>query len=204
MTSDKKISVRQERAFEVNGRWIDVNFDLRENELTLLLGPNGCGKTTLLTRLKLAPRLLGGRKATYMDQAPLRPLTDMNVEDALNVIAEEVAGAKDWRQLEVVEKLGILAFKDRPISALSGGENQKLKLALSLMKPFDLFIADEPMQNLDENARELFLATFEEMLRAGKTLFIVEHEPEKFSRFNPNAVRFSRSGERVEADDDRV
>src|SRR5690554_3043071 len=174
MTSDKKISVRQERAFEVNGRWIDVNFDLRENELTLLLGPNGCGKTTLLTRLKLAPRLLGGRKATYMDQAPLRPLTDMNVEDALNVIAEEVAGAKDWRQLEVVEKLGILAFKDRPISALSGGENQKLKLALSLMKPFDLFIADEPMQNLDENARELFLATFEEMLRAGKTLFIVE------------------------------
>ena len=174
------LSFEKEGAFSLNGKPLDLALSLQKESLNFLTGPNGIGKTSLLTFLKMNHELLLPFNPNFMDQASFRPLSDLRVEDALKVLEEELPSALSWKELPESELLGIESLANKKVSFLSGGENQKVKLILSMMKPFDLFLGDEPLQHLDEENRQLFLRVFDQMLRQGKTLLIVEHDLSKY------------------------
>lgn len=195
-----KLSSRE--AFYVNGLPVDLDFEAMSGKLNLILGPNGVGKTTFFTHLKINPELLQGRSAAFMDQKPFNPLADMKVEDALRVIFEELPGSRPWREVEEIKELGIEQLKDKSVSHLSGGENQKVKLAIALMRPFDILLADEPLQSLDGRNQELFLSIFVGLLKRGKTLIIIEHDVDKYNGVKGHMIRFNPVGNRVEVKSD--
>jgi len=147
-----------------------------------IIGPNGCGKTTLLNLLlgKLKPDSgtveLGSKlEIAYFDQ--LRAQLD---EDA--TVIDNVAGGSDKVEINGQSKHIISYLQDflfapararQPVRALSGGERNRLLLAKLFTKPANVLVMDEPTNDLDVETLELL----EELLMGFKgTLLLVSHD----------------------------
>lgn len=149
----------------------DVSLEAPEGELVFLLGPNGAGKSTLLKCAAglLRPRsgrlLLRGRDIReassrelsrlvgYVPQS-MRPAFSTTVFEAiltsrLPYISWGPSKADLERTEEVIRELGLEELAFRYINELSGGEWQKVVLAMALVKEPILLLLDEPTSNLD-------------------------------------------------------
>ena len=160
------------------------------------------GKTSLFTFLKLNPSMFGNLKPAYVGQSRFHPLSDLYVSDAFKVIEEEVKGALSWKDNTLSKNLNLELLMDKKVSALSGGENQKLKIALALMTPFDILLLDEPLQNLDKENQELIISFLEE-LSQDKIVLIIEHDLNKYPNKAGKINVMSNLENRVEVMHDR-
>lgn len=196
-TSLKHLEIKQKDAFLVNGRSVDLDFKALSGCFNFLVGNNGVGKSTFFTHLKIKHESLGGLRPAFMDQAPLKPLADLRVEDALQTVTEEVIGAMKWSDVKACEDLGIRSLLKKPIHGLSGGENQKVKLALAMLRPFDILFADEPLQNLDRNSQVFFIQFFEGLVQQGKILVLIEHDVDKYAGVRMLVNKMEKNSNRV-------
>jgi len=166
-------------------RPIVTNFSLRimRGDRVGLVGPNGAGKTTLLELLlqKRDPdagdvRLGGNLEIAYVDQtrAILDP-TD-TIWDSLTPQGGDqvmVRGHPKHVAAYAGEFLFTSAQLRQPVSALSGGERNRLALAVALAKPANLLVLDEPTNDLDMDT----LDALEDMLASyDGTVLIVSHD----------------------------
>jgi len=181
----------------------DVSLEVAGGETLALLGPSGSGKSTLLTllagllkptkgRLLVGPhdvhgmteRQLLGMRASDIGvilQNPGRNLlpyasTEANVRFTQLAVRRAAAALKPRALLERLE-LGQVARQ--PAGTLSGGEQQRLAVAVSLANGPGLLLADEPTSQLDATNRDHVL----DLLRAanrdfGTTLIVVTHDPQ--------------------------
>ena len=143
---------------------VDLEIDAAGG-LSIVLGPNGSGKTSLLRMLHGVERLSGGRirwdvplreaqaRQAFVFQTPilLRRSVAENLAYPLRLVgtrrAERQARAADWAQ-----RIGLGDALERPAQLLSGGERQKLALARALVRAPQLLFLDEPCANLDGRA----------------------------------------------------
>ncbi|MGI6223519.1 MAG: ABC-F family ATP-binding cassette domain-containing protein [Prevotella sp.] len=157
-----------------------INLEFRSGERIQLLGDNGCGKSTLLQLLvgKLKPTQ--GKVVTadffyhYLDQeyeAMHSPLTVLQMADRYNV--------RHLPEHEVRLRLNRALFPEsmweRPCQRLSGGEQMRLYLCcLLIANPSpDLFVLDEPTNNLDLSSLDILTSTMEQFHGA---LLVVSHD----------------------------
>ncbi len=147
-----------------------------------IVGPNGCGKTTLLRLLigELAPqkgeiRLGSNLEIAYFDQ--LRSQLDESKSILDNVGEGRDTLTINGRQRNVISYLEDFLFsRERvhaPISALSGGERNRLLLARLFAKPANLLVLDEPTNDLDIETLELLEDL---LLEYSGSLLIVSHD----------------------------
>jgi ATP-binding cassette subfamily F protein uup len=166
-----------------------------------LLGPNGAGKTTLLRMLTgdLDPdsgtvRLGTNLQAAYFDQRRDRLDPDVSVWDTLT----DGRGDNVWVRgtpRHVVGYMKDFLFDERqartPVSALSGGERNRLLLAKLLAKPSNLLILDEPTNDLDMDTLDLL----EEMLADyDGTLLVVSHDRDFLDRLVTSVIAVEGDG----------
>jgi ABC transport system ATP-binding/permease protein len=148
-----------------------------------VVGPNGAGKTTLLEMLlgRLAPdtgqvRHAANLAIAYVDQS--RALLDpaMSVKDALTPLGgDQVMVQGKPRHVAAYARDFLFGPEHlrQPIAALSGGERNRLALAVTLTKPADLLVLDEPTNDLDADT----LDALEEMVAGfDGTVLIVSHD----------------------------
>ena len=178
------------------------NLDLivRRGDRIGLLGPNGCGKSTLINMLleELEPdsgEIKTGTKleVAYFDQARRQLEPDKKVADYISDGREYIS--INGKEIHVVSYLGNFMFNaDQargPIHRLSGGEQNRLLMARIFSQPANLLILDEPTNDLDVESLELL----EEMLLAyNGTVMLVSHDRTFMDNVISSLLVFDASG----------
>jgi ATP-binding cassette subfamily F protein uup len=161
----------------------DLNLRIMRGDRVGVVGPNGAGKTTLLELLLRQResdagevRLAGNLGIAYVDQA--RAIINPNVTlwDALAPLGGDqvmVRGKPKHIAAYAAEFLFSPQQLRQPVGALSGGERNRLALAIALARPANLLVLDEPTNDLDMDT----LDALEEMLAAyDGTVILVSHD----------------------------
>ncbi len=169
------------------------SLELRAGELVALVGPNGAGKTTFLT---IAAGLLeptsgtlevNGAKAGSLDARragsylPDTPVfyEDLSLGEHLAYVAA-LHGVADegTRAGELMERLGLGEWEDSLPSEFSHGMRQKASIAIALVRPFSVLLADEPFDGLDPPSRDVLFELLAEARREGAAIVVSTHRPD--------------------------
>lgn len=139
----------------------DVSFAAARGELVAVIGPNGAGKTTLLQILSgsLSPsagrvELAGGRIGWVPQQPAL--YSKLSVAENLRLFArlEKVADV-DAVVRTMLDQTGLGERAGEEVSRLSGGNRQRVNIAIGLLSRPDVLLLDEPSSSLDPRQREV-------------------------------------------------
>jgi len=163
----------------------NLSFSVYEGEFFCIVGPNGSGKTTLLKLLLGFLKPQGGR--IYLFGQDLNKFRDW---DRIGYVPQRFSVERFWsgtveellRKVAQKEKVGwIIAFLhlenllSKQFVKLSGGEQQKVLLALALVNNPSLLILDEPLTGLDIHAQEHVESILKEIAK-NRTVVVVSHD----------------------------
>ena len=176
----------------------DLSFDVHAGETFGFLGSNGSGKTTTLRALlgiyqPTAGRLhINGKVFEPADGARLGYLPEerglYKKEPVLETMTYfgrlkglDKAKAKAW-SLEYLERVGLADKATTRLDKLSGGQQQKVQLGVTIMNTPELLILDEPTKGFDPVNRRLLMDIIEDQQKAGATVVMVTHQMEEVER----------------------
>jgi ABC-2 type transport system ATP-binding protein len=183
-----------------------LDLRIEAGELVAILGPNGAGKTTTVEVLEGYRRPDRGRVSVlgldpFRDGRRLRPLVGLmlqeggiyptlKVQESLTLFASFFRDPVDPRLL--LERTGLGDRSGTRFRQLSGGEQQRLSLALALVgRPRVLFL-DEPTAGMDPRGRLLTWEIVEEARRAGTTVVLTTHSMEEAERLADRVAILNR------------
>lgn len=168
----------------------NLNLDVEAGSLMALVGPNGAGKSTLIkTILKFLKQITGeikinGKTLAYV---PQRNSVDWDFPTTLFDVVEmgcygrvglfkRVSKEEKQKVLKAIEQVGMLDFKDRQISEISGGQQQRAFIARALVQEADIYLMDEPFQGVDSTTEKSIVDILKKLKSEGKTLIVVHHD----------------------------
>ena len=176
----------------------DLSFDIKRGETFGLLGANGSGKTTIIRALlgiyqpTSGSLLIDGKTYTVDGGVKLGYLPEerglYKKENVLSVMIYfgRLKGlsrheAKTW-SLNYLERVGLAEKANTRLDKLSGGQQQKVQLGVTIMNNPELLILDEPTKGFDPVNRRLLMTIIEEHQQAGATVIFVTHQMEEVER----------------------
>lgn len=176
----------------------DLSFDIRRGETFGFLGSNGSGKTTTIRALLGIYQPTAG--VLHIDGRPFSPEAGERLgylpeerglykkESVIDVMvyfgrlkglgAEQ---ARRWSR-EYLERVGIGEKEKVRLDKLSGGQQQKVQLGVTIMNEPELLILDEPTKGFDPVNRRLLMDIIDDQKRAGSTVMMVTHQMEEVER----------------------
>ena len=180
----------------------DLSLDVVPGELLCLLGPNGCGKTTLLRCLGGALKVQRGR--VLLDGVDLSTLAVDAIARRVGFVFQEHTPPFPFPVIEVVrmgraphlgflsapstrdthiaedalDLVGLRHVRDKPYTQLSGGERQLVLIARTLAQQPAVILLDEPTSHLDFHNEALVLAIVARLASQGMAVVMTTHRPD--------------------------
>ncbi|NNE75437.1 MAG: ABC-F family ATP-binding cassette domain-containing protein [Acidimicrobiales bacterium] len=167
----------------------DLSVTINSGDRLAIVGLNGCGKSTLV-------RVLAGRaepesgvvrrgrgvRIAMLDQNP-----QLGTGAVRDVVAQ--AGGEAWEAESVLDRIGMGAYLDTPVTELSGGQAKRVALARTLVTECDLLVLDEPTNHLDIDG----IAWLEDRLAAfSGGLLLVTHDRHVLDRVTTRILELDR------------
>ena len=192
-----------------NGKTIltDVSIDVPEGSFVFLIGRTGSGKSSLIKTIYGDLELAGGvgnvgdfdltrlkskqipslRRTLGVVFQDFKLLPDRSIEDNLKFVLK----ATGWHEKnkinqridEVLDLVGLEVNKQKFPFELSGGEQQRIAIARSLLNNPKLIIADEPTGNLDPQTSQEIMQLFKSLHQNGMTLLMATHDYQMIVKF---------------------
>lgn len=180
----------------------DLSFEVKAGEIFGLLGSNGSGKTTTIRALLgLIPPTSG---TLTIDGKPYSPDGDITVgylpeerglykkETVIDVMTYfgELKGIKDpkvW-SLKYLNRVGLPDKPSDKIESLSGGQQQKVQLGITIMGNPKLLVLDEPTKGFDPMNRKLLMDIIDERHKKGATIILITHYMDEVERLCDRAI----------------
>jgi iron complex transport system ATP-binding protein len=195
----------QDGRFTYGGRddvFHGLSFDVNQGDLLSILGPNGCGKTTLLRCMSGALRMQGGR--VLLDGQDVARLDSTQIAQRIGFVFQEHTVVFPFTVLQVVSMgrtpylglfsapspkdigiaedslhiVGIWHLRDKPYSQISGGERQLALIARALTQEPQILLLDEPTSHLDFGNQVLMLRIIRQLVEhRGLCVVMATHFP---------------------------
>ena len=186
-----------------------VNLELDAGEFVVITGESGSGKSTLLNVIsgldtyEDGEMYIDGRETSHYTASDFESyrqkyisyiFQNFNLVSSYTVyqnvaLAMEIDGCSraDIRRtvLDIIEKVGLTAYKNRKVSRLSGGQKQRVAIARALAKDTRILVADEPTGNLDSESAQGIVELLTE-IASDKLVIVVTHN---FDQFEDHATR---------------
>jgi len=192
-----------DNAYQLNGIVFSYNnhevlsidtLNIRANKITALIGPNGCGKTTLLNLLAFLKKNQQGQMQFFSEKTSakhfhrfIQRVSFLPQHPYLlrGTVADNLALALKFHQLNdkkgkqiqaVLEQLEIAHLRLKDAKSLSGGEQQKVALARAIITNPDVLLMDEPFSYLDHCSEKILENFIKEYVKqTNKTLVFSTH-----------------------------
>ena len=176
----------------------DLSFEVKKGETFGFLGSNGSGKTTTMRALlgiyqpTEGELLINGKAFTPEDGAELGYLPEErglykkeSVIDVMTYFGQlkglSRTNAREW-SLEYLEKVQLGDKAKTKIDKLSGGQQQKVQLGVTIMNDPSILILDEPTKGFDPVNRRLLLNIVDEQKKKGATIVYISHDMTEVER----------------------
>jgi ABC-2 type transport system ATP-binding protein len=167
----------------------EASFEVSAGERLAIIGPNGAGKTTLLSMLAgvLAPS--GGRvggTAGRTGWVPQQPAiySKLSVAENLRLFARlERLADPEAAVARMLEQTGLAERADEQVSRLSGGNQQRLNIAIGLLNQPPVLLLDEPSSALDPRQRERLWEFIVGLSREGTSVIYSTHNVLEAERY---------------------
>jgi putative ABC transport system ATP-binding protein len=194
----------------------NISLDIQSNEFLTLMGPSGSGKSTLLHIIAGIDRPTSGEchvqgiDVTQLNESQLADWRNQNVgfvfqtfnlipvltafeNVELPLLLTRLNRSERRRQVETALDLVGLADRARHLPRqLSGGQEQRVAIARSLVTDPALIVADEPTGNLDSHSAQEVLGVLQALRsQAGKTIILVTHDP-KAASFGTRTIHLEK------------
>lgn len=175
----------------------NLNLEVKPGRLTGIIGPNGAGKSTLMKAmlgLVTASRgkvCLQGQALAKMRSrvayVPQRSQIDWNYPATVwDVVLMGRVQKTGWLQpfsansrriaTQALVRVGMEAYRNRPIGRLSGGQQQRVFLARAIAQQGEVFCFDEPFVGVDQKTETILFQIFRELADEGKIVLVVNHD----------------------------
>jgi ABC-2 type transport system ATP-binding protein len=178
----------------------DVTLTIDPGEIVALLGPNGAGKTSTIDMVLGLSRPTAGHLSVFgmaphdaMSQGLVSAvmqtgglLKDYSVRETVQVTASLFPTSRPVD--EVLGRAGIASIADRMVGKCSGGEQQRLRFALSLLPDPELLILDEPTTGMDVGGRRDFWSAIRHDAERGRTVIFATHYLEEADLYSDRIV----------------
>ncbi|MDR0499671.1 MAG: putative bacteriocin export ABC transporter [Coriobacteriales bacterium] len=190
------------KAYGKNVILADFSLNVQQGEMIALQGVSGSGKSTILNICGLIENFDKGQLMLFEKKAPVPNssaaqkfirneinylfqnfalIENLTVEKNLLIAlryAKSSASEKARQISKALDRVGLNGYAKRVVFELSGGEQQRVSLARSVVKPARLLLADEPTGSLDQGNRDIVLDLLKDINRQGKTVVLVTHDVE--------------------------
>ena len=168
----------------------DISFKLNSGDFLAVIGNNGSGKSTLVKCILGLNKVRPG--SIVLDDVDIttfktfinigyvpQKFDDFNYEFPITVNeilnASNISKISEDKQLELLDKIGILELQNENINNLSGGQLQRVFIVRSLMNKPKMLILDEPTVGVDQKNVEAFYKTVNELNKEGITIILITH-----------------------------
>ena len=183
----------------------EVSFDVRAGEVLAIVGPNGAGKTTLLSIIAGAQRAsagtvlaAGGYGPAAVGWAPQQAAlySRLTVTENLRLFARlERVADPDSALVRMLEQTGLRERANERVARLSGGNRQRVNVALALLADPPVLALDEPSASLDPAQRERLWEFIKRLAREGRSVVFSSHNMAEVQRHADRVIVLDRGEE---------
>jgi ABC-type multidrug transport system ATPase subunit len=176
-----------------------ISFDLSPGGVIWVRGKNGSGKSTLLLTLIKEIQPISGKVS--LNGSSLADIHEIEISQRISYAPQKADFSVELsvrRSLELLKvdphsqlakSLGLNEFLDQSLMQLSGGQEQRLLLALAFSREVELYLLDEPFASQDGDYLKVLISTIKEGMDQGKSFVITSHlDLEQIPEFSRNLL----------------